>query len=421
MSAQQKRYLFEVKQQVATVFEQLTSLKRLGFHTLKDTERMTDKIQSYKIDLELFSHLQSEQMREKVSAINSSLDVVLDKAGRLQGEINQQNNLIRRTIEENSIAINEFLQCAGYEYTVSIEESTNHSYRMILKPTGYDTEIISGREHLSFGERNALALALFMFSAIKENPDLIVLDDPISSFDGNKKFALLNMLFMSEKCLRNRTVLMLTHDFNTVIDVIHTMPHNFNPAPHGSFLCTRNGVLEEKRILKENIQSFRQVTLVNIQAPIDSLNKLVYLRRLLEVEGNKGLEWQLLSNLFHKREIPEIHNNGTRRPMTEQECLEATEKISEYVEGFVYSTEYAKTQSRETLVDLYNQSASNYEKLQLYRILYNENNENPVVKKFVNETFHVENDFLFQLNPRDFDTIPQFIIDECDSDIVADA
>lgn len=151
------------------------------------------------------------------------------------------------------------------------------------------------------------------------------------------------------------------------------------------------------------------------------MNKLVYLRRLLEVEGNKGLEWQLLSNLFHKREIPEIHNNGTRRPMTEQECLEATEKISEYVEGFVYSTEYAKTQSRETLVDLYNQSASNYEKLQLYRILYNENNENPVVKKFFNETFHVENDFLFQLNPREFDTIPQFIIDECDSDIVADA
>lgn len=159
--------LFEVKQQVATVFEQLTSLKRLGFHTLKDTERMTDKIQSYKIDLELFSHLQSEQMREKVSAINSSLDVVLDKAGRLQGEINQQNNLIRRTIEENSIAINEFLQCAGYEYTVSIEESTNHSYRMILKPAGYDTEIISAREHLSFGERNALALALFMFGCNK--------------------------------------------------------------------------------------------------------------------------------------------------------------------------------------------------------------------------------------------------------------
>lgn len=40
-----------------------------------------------------------------------------------------------------------------------------------------------------------------------------------------------------EECLRNRTVLLLTHDFNTVIDVIATMPYNFNPAPHGASLC----------------------------------------------------------------------------------------------------------------------------------------------------------------------------------------
>ena len=51
-------------------------------------------------------------------------------------------------------------------------------------------------------------------------------------------------------------------------------------------------------------------------------------------------------------------------------------------------------------------------------ILYKSNNENPVVKKFVNETFHVENDYLFQLNPREYDTIPQYIISECDKDIL---
>ena len=43
-------------------------------------------------------------------------------------------------------------------------------------------------EHLSYGEKNAFALVLFMYSVLKDNPDLIVLDDPISSFDGNKKF-----------------------------------------------------------------------------------------------------------------------------------------------------------------------------------------------------------------------------------------
>ena len=73
-----------------------------------------------------------------------------------------------------------------------------------------------------------------MYSVLKENPDLVVLDDPISSFDGNKKFAIINMLFMGKHSLKNRTVLLLTHEFNTVIDAIYNMPYNFNPTAIGA-------------------------------------------------------------------------------------------------------------------------------------------------------------------------------------------
>ena len=58
-------------------------------------------------------------------------------------------------------------------------------------------------------------------------------------------------------------------------------------------------------------------------------------------------------------------------------------------------------------------------KFKLYRILFNENNSNSVIKKFVNETFHIENDYLFQLNPCEYDAIPQYIIDECDKEVLA--
>ena len=335
----------------------------------------------------------------------------------MQGEVNQQNLLIQRTIRENSTAINNFLKCAGYKYAVSIEETTEHKYKLLLRPTSVDTKISSAKSHLSYGERNALALALFMFSAIKEDPDMVILDDPITSFDGNKKFALLNMLFLSERCLKNRTVLLLTHDFNTVIDVISTMPYNFNPAPHGAFLSTINGVLEEKEISKANILSFKQIALLNIEADIDILNKAVFLRRLYEAEGNKGLGWNLLSNLFHKREVPTIPDDNATRNMTASEIADATAEIGQYITGFDYNQQYLRTQNTQTLIDAYHNSGSNYEKLQIYRILYNENHENPVVKKFVNETFHVENDFLFQLNPSEYETIPQYIIEECDEDI----
>lgn len=417
MTTQQKRYLSEIKDQVNSVLVLLQGIKRLGFNSLKDVDRVVDQLRSYEIKLELFGHLQSELMRSKIDIINESLHHIVEKAGRLQGEVAQQKQLIQRTIRENSTAINNFLKCAGYKYAVSIEETAEHKYKLLLRPTSVDTEVSSAKSHLSYGERNALALALFMFSAIKEDPDMVILDDPITSFDGNKKFALLNMLFLSERCLRNRTVMLLTHDFNTVIDVISTMPYNFSPAPHGAFLSTINGVLEEKEISKANILSFKKIALLNLEANIDILNKAVFLRRLYEAEGNKGLGWHLLSNLFHKREVPTIPDDNGSRNMTASEIADATAEIGQHITGFDYNQQYLRTQNTQTLIDAYHTSGSNYEKLQIYRILYNENHENPVVKKFVNETFHVENDFLFQLNPSEYETIPQYIIEECDEDI----
>ena len=49
--------------------------------------------------------------------------------------------------------------------------------------------------------------------------------------------------------------------------------------------------------------------------------------------------------------------------------------------------------------------------------MFTENHGNKVIKKFINEVFHLENDYLFQLNPVEYDTVPQYIIDECDKDV----
>lgn len=133
------------------------------------------------------------------------------------------------------------------------------------------------------------------------------------------------------------------------------------------------------------------------------------------------LAWQLLSNVFHKREQPSYHylDNTPDRPMTDEEIEQATREIREkYIQDFDYRREYLKTQNIETLRTLYINSKSNYEKLQIYRIMCNENSANSVVRKFVNETFHIENDYMFQLNPCEYDTVPQYIIDECNKEIL---
>ena len=37
--------------------------------------------------------------------------------------------------------------------------------------------------------------------------------------------------------------------------------------------------------------------------------------------------------------------------------------------------------------------------------------------KFINETFHVENSYVYQLNPYNYNQVPKYIIDICDREI----
>lgn len=420
ISDTQKDYLIEVKRQVEGLLKQLNGLKNIGFHSLKYSEKIADELEKYKIDLSYYSHLNSELTIDKVKVINSTLDEVLLKAGMLQGEINKQKKHIRETIEEYNSEINDFLYYAGYKYEVSIEYDNANNYHLVLKHKDNKRNVDSVSDHLSYGEKNAFALALFMYEVLKTDPDLVILDDPISSFDGNKKFAIMNMLFMGKKCLKDKTVLLLTHEFGTIIDSIKNMKHLFNPAPKATFLSTKKGVLLEKTINKDDVKSFVDIAKSSISSDIDVLNKLVYMRRLEEIQDKKSLSYQLISNLFHKREEPiykyfdSITGEEKRRKMEKEELCEACNYIKELIPNFDYDVELKKTQNKGTLKELYKKSKSNYEKMQLYRIAFNENHANNVVRKFINETFHVENDYLFQLDPREYDIIPQYIIDECD-------
>ena len=89
---------------------------------------------------------------EKVELINKTLNEVLEKAGKLQGEIAQQKKLIKKTIEMYSSEINEFLYYAGYKYQVAIEEEENTiEFHLELKQIERTDKIKTLTEHLSNG------------------------------------------------------------------------------------------------------------------------------------------------------------------------------------------------------------------------------------------------------------------------------
>jgi len=411
-------FLVAVKTQIDTLVGKLEKLRTLSGFQFKDGERVAEKLPSYKFDLEFFFHLKSDKTSESITPINESIEEVILKAGLLQGKINQQRLEMQRVVEKHQKNINEFLAYAGYKYKVEIVGDDDQS-RLKLLHIDHCKHLSGGNQHLSFGERNAFAIVLFMYECLAKNPDLIILDDPISSFDKNKKYAILEMLFRrdSDSCLKSKTVLMLTHDIEPIIDAVKSLSHIFNNQTSASFLKLTGGQIIELNVAKDDIQTFSQICKNALTSSKDDVVKLIYMRRHYEIADDKSDAYQVLSNLFHKREraidTREPKDQDDKHPYMEagkfgSGCADILSQLA----TFSYADVLISISDINTLRSLYEVCENGYEKLQVFRLL-NLDVQNSVIQKFINETYHIENELICQLDPAKFDTIPEYVINEC--------
>lgn len=426
---QHEAYIVTVKSQIDNLIEKLGKLRTLsGFH-FKEGENVAQKLPTYKIDLKFFDTLDSNKTNDAIATINQSIDSLMQQAGPLQGKINVQRREMNKLIEKHQKDINDFLTYAGYRYKVAIVGEGEQS-QLKLRHIDHSTHLSGGSQHLSFGERNAFSIVLFMYECLAKKPDLIILDDPISSFDKNKKYAILEMLFRREAefSLKGKTVLMLTHDVEPIIDTLKSVRGQFNSQVYATYLRLREGEIIEQQITGGDIKTFIQICDSVLVSPRDSIIKMIYLRRRYEVLGDTQNAYEVLSNLFKRRENPEDHrmpkdHEGNSALMSPENLTTGVSEIHRYISGLPadYLSLVSLFSNDNQIRTLYNQSANGYEKLQLIRILLNiEDVENSVIRKFINETYHIENEFIFQIDPAQFDLIPEYVIKECDR-ILAEA
>lgn len=412
-------FLTTVKTQIDNFTEKLEKLRTLSAFQFKDGEKVAEKLPAYKLDLQFFSELKSNKMQDAIAPINASIDAVIEQAGQLQGKINQQRSEMKKTVERHQKDINEFLEYAGYRYAVEIAGEGEQA-QLKLRHIDHEEHLSGGNQHLSFGERNAFSIVLFMYECLAKKPDLIILDDPISSFDKNKKYAILEMLFRrdSDSCLKNKTVLMLTHDVEPVIDTIRSLAQKFSNQTSAAFLKLSSGKICESGIGKDDVQTFFQICRNAIASEKHDVIKLIYMRRHHEITDNKGDAYQVLSNLFHKREraIDNREPKGSDDNYPEMDAAKfaiGCAEVSRNLSGFSYPDLLNQVTDISALKSLYGASANGYEKLQVFRLLGLDAG-NSVIQKFINETYHIENEFICQLDPAKFDTIPEYVIAECD-------
>lgn len=417
----QLNYLAEIVAQASTIKTALDRGLQLGsfFHLASLGNDISSTVTNCKIDLSLTKHFSSEKTQKAVATYNSKLDSLLAKSGELLGIVNRQKDHLARSLEGYTGYINSFLSSAGYPYQIELQALGEDQCQVALKhDCSYTVE--DAEKSLSYGERNALSLIFFAHSMIGKKPDLIILDDPITSFDGSKRFAILDMLFLRKRdegkeklpppaTLKGKTVILLTHDYGVVFEIEHTLKSKFSPLATTYHLHTSAGCLKETILAKDDMQPVRKLYAKLAKQSDDSLIKYVYTRRLLELSDEKSEAWDILSSLFHHRDNATLEDGST--PLSPSQIALGTKTIEELTDAtFDYHTELARISDLEEMLRTFDSCCCNYEKLQIARIALDKHVDDCFDSKTLSETVHVDNGYLWQLDPRKFEEIPNRLV-----------
>ena len=177
------------------------------------------------------AHLQIEQAYRDYQKQQREMRAAEAKLQTMQKEVNENSEHLKALEQKKSnvgLAIENINNALDYVFfshgRLSIELKNNKYY---LKSNGKDVK----PKNVSLGERNIIALCYF-FTQILSNQDigklyqdeeLVVIDDPISSFDFENKVGISSFLrYQTHKIIKGNAkskILFLTHDLSTFSDL----------------------------------------------------------------------------------------------------------------------------------------------------------------------------------------------------------
>lgn len=421
--------------------------------------------------IKILTSQHAEFIPEENSAFKT-VGIVLSKLIKSHDSLEQAREVARRRRDEmaerHSGMMNKFLEWSGYPYHVDIEGEKG-SYGLILKDKESGKPVSDAEHSLSYGESNALSLALFFLEAAKSKNTIIVLDDPISSFDGDKRFAILSSIFSGQKAspfegytLCDKTVVLLTHDPLVLYDSMR-LCHSTDGAYAQYLHLDENHVMHISLISKGDIKGVYQSLIDKLKKLADSnhqkgklsLSSLVYLRQSLEFAREESLEFDdngnivrkdninqaaaafsILSSLLHRNMEPLGRcNDATKagQPLPEDVVTLGQNEINRRLKSYGYDEKFDYSswanriapESSDYLTNLYQQAKTPYAKLQVVRIMIDgcsegmlspqsEKMQDVINKYFANAAYHIGGEYIFKLDPDEYEQIPLPVMAWCD-------
>lgn len=388
-----------------------------------DISKLEEQLTKLQIDNTALEIFNSDKVKSLVTSINTEIISLLKETKTLKANIGELAGYIGNCTKKAVKDINDFLYMAGINYELDMKHLGENQTQAILKyrvNKGKEGVPVSDiKQHLSWGERNAFALVLFMHYTLSHNNSLIILDDPISSFDTNKKYAIINRLFANNnKSFFKKTVLMLTHDFQPVIDFVVVGKPN-DQSIYAKYMRNNTGTIDVKEITNSDIISLPILLSKNSKdIKLNMIHRVVCIRKLLEHTRDdlrNEASYNIISSLLHGREEPTYQDNTK---MLAAEISKGEEYIKIFIPEFLYSKFHKDIFQKDALIKQFVSENNSYFKVQIFRVILKvfclkSKLDNAPLVKYIDEQFHVENDSIYYLNLTKFDLVPDFVIPAC--------
>jgi wobble nucleotide-excising tRNase len=194
--------------ELKNIVEQINSLiKKNNEKTNSFNEKRTES--AHKLELTIISRYKSDY--DEIIKDLKSLKEKVDSLGEEKGRLENQQKELEQKLKEHYFAAEEFNRLLK-SFTGRSEivlETTDEGYT--IKRNG------RAANNLSEGERGAIALIYFLIKLKEENFNaqngIIIIDDPVSSFDSQNHYGALGFIKEKVKELNPQQVFIFTHHF----------------------------------------------------------------------------------------------------------------------------------------------------------------------------------------------------------------
>ena len=211
---------------------------------IEDIEKLIKDIKTIIIQIqdEISKYIIKIVQENKLKDLYIELKNLLDK----KVELTEEDELLLKNIIEN---------CLNKE--VKIERDSNKNIIFKLN----DTDVIGKSRQelpLSTGEQNFISLYFELLATKNSTKDIVIIDDPISSFDSIYKNKIIYAIL---KVLEKKNTIILTHNINTIKLMQHQYKNCFNLYLLNNEKGEENGFIKVNR-RANNSENYRDLDLM---------------------------------------------------------------------------------------------------------------------------------------------------------------